>query len=134
VLRIGPTAPHFGGGSSFGGDAFSGDQRNPGHGDPVAFLHELGLRKHAAVTRPKARCNTCLQARTYLHSIKTTQLRCHRSAPKWGVTTKIKDVSANLSAQANRLVKGKTGPAFSEEGIHKVLGEILGEHGGLCHV
>jgi hypothetical protein len=41
---------------------------------------------------------------------------------------------ANLSAQANRLVKGKTGPALSEEGIHKVLGEILGEHGELCHV
>jgi hypothetical protein len=56
------------------------------------------------------------------------------SAPKWGVTTNIKAVSANLSAQANRLVKGKTGPALGEEGIHRVLGEILGEHGELRHV
>jgi hypothetical protein len=60
TLRIRPVAPHIGGGPSFGYDAFSGDQRNPGHGDPVDFLHELGLGEHAAVTRPKARCNTRL--------------------------------------------------------------------------
>jgi hypothetical protein len=29
---------------------------------------------------------------------------------------------------------GKTGPALGEEGIHKVLGEILGEHGELRHI
>jgi hypothetical protein len=41
---------------------------------------------------------------------------------------------ATLSTQANRLIKGKTGPALGEEGIHKVLGEILGEHGEPRHV
>jgi hypothetical protein len=46
--------------SSFGCGTFDGNQKNPGHGDPVAFLHELGLREHTAVTRPKARRNTRL--------------------------------------------------------------------------
>jgi hypothetical protein len=84
ALRIGPTALRVGGGPSFGYGAFSDNQRKPKHGDPVAFLHELGLREHAAVTRPKARCNTRLQARPYLHNIKTTRLCHHRSAPKVG--------------------------------------------------
>jgi hypothetical protein len=60
TLRIGPAAPHIGGGPSFGCDAFSGDQRNTEQGNLVAFLHELGLREHAAMTRLKACCNTCL--------------------------------------------------------------------------
>jgi hypothetical protein len=60
ALRVGPVAPYIGGGPSFGYDAFSGDQRNTGHGDPVAFLHELGLRQHATVTRPKGHRDTRL--------------------------------------------------------------------------
>jgi hypothetical protein len=39
-----------------------------------------------------------------------------------------------LSTQANRLIEGKTGPTLGEESIHKVLGEILGEHGELRYI
>jgi hypothetical protein len=73
---VGPSALRVGGGPSFGRGTFGSNQRNPGHGDPVTFLHELGLRKHAAVTRPKTRRNARLQAWTDLRNIKTTWL-CH---------------------------------------------------------
>jgi hypothetical protein len=76
ALRVGPSALRVGGGPSFGRGTFGSNQRNPGHGDPVTFLHELGLRKHAAVTRPKTRRNARLQAWTDLRNIKTTWL-CH---------------------------------------------------------
>jgi hypothetical protein len=33
-----------------------------------------------------------------------------------------------LSAQTNRLIEGKAGPTFSEEGVHEVLGKVLGKH------
>jgi hypothetical protein len=70
ALRVSPTALRIGGSPSFGRGPFGGNQRNPEYGDPVSFLHELGLREHAAVMQPKARCNTRLQARPYLHNIK----------------------------------------------------------------
>jgi hypothetical protein len=60
ALRVVPAALRISGGPSFGCGAFGGNQRNPRHGDLVAFLHELGLREHAAVTQPKARRNTRL--------------------------------------------------------------------------
>jgi hypothetical protein len=60
ALRVGQAALRIGDDPSFSSGAFGGNQRNPGHGDPVAFLHELGLREHAAVTRPKVRHNTRL--------------------------------------------------------------------------
>jgi hypothetical protein len=53
ALRIGSSALCIGGGPAFGRSTFGGSQRDPSHGDPVAFLHELGLRKHTAVTRPQ---------------------------------------------------------------------------------
>jgi hypothetical protein len=59
-LRVGPSALRIGGGPSFDRVTFGGNLMNPGHGDLVAFLHELGLRKHAAVTQPKTRRNTRL--------------------------------------------------------------------------
>jgi hypothetical protein len=98
ALRISSSTLRIGGGLAFGRSAFGGGQRDPGHSDPVALLHELRPGKHAAVTRSKTRRNTRLQARPYLHNIKLTWLRRHRSAPKEGVNTKTKVMSTNLSA------------------------------------
>jgi hypothetical protein len=41
---------------------------------------------------------------------------------------------ANLSTQASRLVHREAIPALREESVHKVLGEILWEHGELRNI
>jgi hypothetical protein len=56
------------GGPTFGSNTFGGNQRDPGHLDLVAFLHEQRLREHTTgVARPKSRRDPRLQARPYLH-------------------------------------------------------------------
>jgi hypothetical protein len=97
MLRVSSSALYIGGGPTFGCDTFSGDQLDPGHGDPVAFLHELRLRKHTAVAGPKTRRNTRLQARPYLHNSKAARLRRHKSTSDKRVGTKMEIVLPNLS-------------------------------------
>jgi hypothetical protein len=56
ALRAGCVVFHVGGGLGVS----SSDQWNPGHGDPVTLPHELGLGKHATMSRSQTRENTCL--------------------------------------------------------------------------
>jgi hypothetical protein len=42
--------------------------------------------------------------------------------------------SAYLGAEASRLVQGKLIATSGEEGVHKILCKILGEHGKLSNV
>jgi hypothetical protein len=97
VLHFGSSALCIGGGPTFGCNTVGGSQRDPGHGDSVAFLHELRLRKHTAVTRPKTRRNARLQARSYLHNSKATRLRRHKLTADKSVGTKIKSFRRNLN-------------------------------------
>jgi hypothetical protein len=53
-----------------GGPTFDGDQRDPGHLDPVALLHEQRLRERTTMARPKTRSDPRLQTRPYLHDEK----------------------------------------------------------------
>jgi hypothetical protein len=84
-------------GPTLGCGTFGGKQRDPDHGDPVAFLHELRLRKHTAVVGPKTLRNARLQARSYLHDSKAARLRHHKSTTDKSVGTKMKIISMDLS-------------------------------------
>jgi hypothetical protein len=48
--------------------------------------------------------------------------------------TRAEAASAYLSTQTSRSVQCKAVPALGEEGVHKILGEVFGEHGELCNV
>jgi hypothetical protein len=97
MLRVGSSALCIGGGPTFGCGTLGDNQRDPSHGDPVAFLHELKLRKHSAVAGPKTRRNARLQARPYLHNSKATRLHRHKSTTNKCVDTIMKIISPNLS-------------------------------------
>jgi hypothetical protein len=53
---------------------------------------------------------------------------------KQNFKVRIRRTSANLSTQASRLVHREAIPALREESVHKVLGEILREHGELRNI
>jgi hypothetical protein len=77
---------------------------------------------------PKARRNTCLEARRYLQDNKRIRSRHHKPKADRYDKTKMQVASSHLSTQANKFVKGEMGPTFGEEGVHEILGQVLGKH------
>jgi hypothetical protein len=86
------------GGPTFGSSTFGGDQRDPGHLDPVAFFHEQRLRKHTTgVARTKTHRDLHLQVRPYLHNSK--RARSYHRTPRAveHVDSKMRIASPHLS-------------------------------------
>jgi hypothetical protein len=123
VPRFSTTAFRIPGGPIFSGSTLGGYQGDPGHVNPDALLHKRRLRQPPnRMVRPKARRNTCLEARPYLQDSKRTQSRHHKSKAGRYDDTKAQVTSSHLSTQTNRFIKGDTGPTFGKEGVHENLG------------